>query len=94
MKVVFRPEADVVLDEVAEFIDTLNTEGSGDFWVAKFISHLYSYALPNTSYALCNNSELAAAGFSCINYNGWVIAFKIEEDLFVVHKITRGSILI
>ena len=94
MKVVFRPEAEIVLDEVAEFIDTINTEGSGDFWVSKFISYIYSFALPNTSYALCNNIELADVGYSCITYNGWTIAFKIEDELFVVHKITRGNILL
>jgi hypothetical protein len=85
MRVVFRPEAETVLDRIAEFIDNINTDGSGEFWVEKFIAHIYTYALSKTSYALCHNAELASFGYSCINHNGWVVAFKIEGELLVVY---------
>ena len=94
MRVVFKPDAEIVLDEVAEFIDSINIEGSGRLWAQRLISHLYSYALPNVTYALCKDEQFAASGFSCLNYNDWVIAFKIDDDLFIVHKIIRGNILI
>lgn len=94
MRVIFRPEARIVLDEIGDFIDSINLEGSGVYWTEKFISHLYSYALPNVNYALCRNEELAAYGFSCLNYNDWIIAFTLKDELFTVHKIVRGSNLV
>ena len=93
MKVVFRPNAERVLDDVADFIDGINLEGSGELWVERLISHIYTYALPNITYALCRDEDFASAGLSCINYNAWIIAFKIQEDLLVVHEIIRGNIL-
>jgi hypothetical protein len=93
MRVVFRPDAESVLDEVADFIDGINIEGSGGLWTERFIAHVYTYALPNVTYALCKDQDFAAAGLSCINYNDWIIAFKIQDDLLIVHEIIRGNIL-
>jgi hypothetical protein len=93
MKVSFEPEALETLYDIAEFIDSINTEGAGQFWVSNFISNIYNYAKPNVTYALCNHPLLAEDGFSCITYNGWVIAFKIEHDELVVYLILRGSLL-
>jgi hypothetical protein len=87
------PEAEETLFEVAYFVDCINVQGSGDTWSDKFISKLYSYAKPNVRYALCNDEYLASLGLSCINFNDWIAAFKIEDDSFVVYKIVRGSIL-
>jgi hypothetical protein len=93
MRVVFRPDAERVLDEVTDFIDGINIEGSGGLWADRLIAYIYTYALPNVTYALCRDEDFAEAGLSCINYNDWVIAFKIQDDLFVVHEIIRGNIL-
>lgn len=93
MRVVFRPDAERVFDEVADFIDGINIEGAGELWTERLIDNVYSYAKPNVTYALCRDQDFAAAGLSCINYNDWIIAFKIQGDLFVVHEIIRGNIL-
>jgi len=93
MRVVFRPDAERVLDEVASFLDSINIEGSGELWSERLITHIYTYALPNVTYALCRDEDFAAADLSCINYNDWIIAFKIQDDLLVVHEIIRGNIL-
>ncbi len=90
---ILMPEAEETLFEVAYFVDCINVQGSGDTWSDKFISKLYSYAKPNVRYALCNDEYLASLGLSCINFNDWIAAFKIEDDSFVVYKIVRGSIL-
>ena len=81
------------LYDVADFIDSINTEGAGSFWVTNFILNLYSYAKSNVTYALCSNKVLAQEGLSCIAYNGWVVAFKLEVDELVVHYILRGSMI-
>jgi hypothetical protein len=93
MKVSLRPDALETLSDVAEFIDTVNTPGAGQFWITDFILHLYTYAKPNVTYALCQNQIFAQEGLSCIAYKGWVAAFKLESDEMTVYHIVRGNIL-
>ncbi|MBS1625573.1 MAG: hypothetical protein JST83_16215 [Bacteroidetes bacterium] len=93
MKVEIKPEAEETLFEIAYFIDCINTDGAGGRWIDRFIEYLYSYTKPNVTYALCNDSELAALGLSCVSFNDWIAAFVIIDDTFVVRKIIRGSFL-
>lgn len=59
MKVRLEPDVLETLSDVAEFIDTINTPGAGQFWITDFILNLYTYAKPNVAYALCQNKILA-----------------------------------
>ena len=93
MNVILRPEADEVLYEVSAFVEGINTEGSGKRWLDKIRNFLKSYAKSGVVYALCHDQDMASAGLSCITYNGWVFAFKIEDEHFVVYQIIRGDIL-
>ena len=93
MNILLMPEADEVLYEVSEFVESINTEGSGKRWLDTIRTFLRSYAKPNVVYALCKDEDLALAGLRCITYNGWVFAFKIEDDQFIVYQIIRGNIL-
>ena len=93
MIVSFEPEAQNILHDISDFVDSINTDGAGQFWITNFILNIYSYAKPNVTYALCSHVEFAKDGLSCITYNGWVIAFKIEDHQFVVYYIVRGSVL-
>ena len=93
MIVVLMPEAEETVFEIFEFIDSINLEDSSDRWLIKFAFFLRGYAKPHAKYALCANEQFAQEGYSCITYYGWVIAFRIKEDTFVVEKIVRGSIL-
>ena len=68
-------------------------DGPGEFWVERLIAYVYTYALPNVTCARCKDEDFSVAGLSCINDNDWIIAFKIENDLLIVHEIVRGSIL-
>ena len=94
MIVVYKQEAKITIYEISDFIDSVNTDGAGDRWTVKLTQFVEEYALSNVHYALCQNESLASSGFSCINFNDWIIAFKIEGEFFTVHKIIRGSILI
>ena len=94
MRVSLEPDALETLSDVAEFIDTINIPGAGEFWVTDFILHLYTCAIPNVTYALCQNKTFAEEGLSCITNKGWVVAFKIEGDEMRVHHIVRGNILL
>ena len=94
MKVVYSEEAKATIFSISDFIDNINTEDAGERWVHKLYLWVESYARPNTQYALCNNESLASLGLSCVSFNDWVIAFAINGDSFVVHKILRGGFLI
>ena len=93
MNIILRPEAEEVLYEVSEFVEGINTEGSGKRWLDKIRSFLHSYAKSNVVYALCQDEDMALKGLSCITYNGWIFAFKIENGQFIVYQIIRGNII-
>ena len=94
MTVFYGEEARIILYEISDFVDSINIEGAGYRWTAKFEAWLEGYAKSNVTYSLCRDEYLASLNLSCINFNDWIIAFKIEGDLFVVYKIIRGSILL
>lgn len=94
MTVILMPEAEDTAFEIADFVNSVNTDGAGDRWLNTFTQFIKGYAKSNVTYALCNDEVFAKAGLSCINYNGWVIAFKIEDSDFCVYHIARGSMLI
>jgi hypothetical protein len=91
--VVYSEEAIATLFEISDFIDSVNTSGAGERWVAKLTAWVDSYALSNVTFALCNDEYLASRHLSCINFNDWIIAFSIEDSLFVIYKIIRGNLL-
>jgi len=75
-------------------VEGIITKGSGKRLLDKIRSFLKSFAKPNVVYALCQDEDMALEGLSCITYNGWVFAFKIEDEHFVVYQIIRGDILL
>ena len=79
MNIAFSESALEKINDIAEFIDDINTEGAGDRWVERLFQFVDEYALSNVSWPLCNHPDLAAMHYSCITYNHiWVIVFKVE----------------
>jgi hypothetical protein len=93
MKVYFLPEAEEVLFQIALWIESKNTQGSGERFLEKFITETSSFALPNVKYAICRNKLLASFSLRCITIDNWVVAFKQTKTEFVVHYILNGSSL-
>jgi len=91
--VVYSEEAIATLFEISDFIDSVNTPGAGERWVAKLAGRIESYALSNVTFALCKHEYLAWLNLSCINFNDWIVAFSIDDDVFVVYKVIRGNLL-
>lgn len=81
------------IDDIADFVESKNTKGSGARYALKFKSAIEKIAQPGLQYALCDHPVLAAYKYSCRNFNDWVIAFRIENNVLIVYEIIHGSLL-
>jgi len=87
------PRALSVINNIAAFVESKNTPGSGKRFVLKFISEIESVAQENLQYTLCNNPVLARHKYSCRYMNNWVIVFRVESNVFIVYDIIPASIM-
>ena len=92
MQVKYSSLARKTLTDVARFIETLNTKGSGNRWKNKFFLKVKKYAQP-IKYALCRHKIYAESGFSCVAIDNWIVVFKIESNQFNVYQIVLASSL-
>ena len=93
MKIVIEPFAEAALLEIALFIESQNTPGSGKRWVKRFKTFIKRYAKPNIQYALCNHLRLAQMLYSCVHYGNLTVAFRIERKRFVIYEVIPSSML-
>src|SRR4051812_44710621 len=93
LKIVFAPKALKTLRGIGDFVESINTPGSGARYVNRFIDAIEKHAQPDLTYKLCNNLELARLKYSCTFYNNWVITFRVTGDKFTVYRIIHSSIL-
>ncbi|WP_295674282.1 type II toxin-antitoxin system RelE/ParE family toxin [uncultured Mucilaginibacter sp.] len=93
MIVKITPKALSVIDAIADFVESQNTEGSGARFALKFKTSIEKLARPNVQYSLCDHPVLAAYKYSCRHFNDWVIAFRITENELIVYEIIHGSLL-
>ncbi len=94
MKLYISETAQNKINDVAEFVDDINLFGAGERWAERLIAFLLEHAkLDNVQWQLCNNKDLAARYYSCLQYKGWVIAFKIDYNEFRVYDFIHGSLL-
>ena len=77
MKITIKAEAAAALNEIARFVETQNTPGSGKRFAIKFlrswVETLTRYHRPR----LCKYPEFADKGWKCFFYKNWVIAYAI-----------------
>lgn len=90
LKIRYSVVAENSLLRIAKFVDSVNTNGSGDRWKLKFHKKISKYAMP-IQYNLCRHKVYAKQGFSCVAVDDWIIIFKIENDIFYVKQIILGS---
>ena len=93
MKVVLKRQPQIALAAIESFVESENTEGSGKRFIVKFVKFIEKSAVTKVKFALCHHHILASLKYSCIIFNKWVIAFAIENNSMVVHKIIHGTIL-
>jgi hypothetical protein len=90
--IIFSEEAKNTIEEICEFVESLNTSGSGLRFYNKFLAAIRSKFHPNLSYALCKNHWLAEMNLHCVSIGKWIIAFKQQKNVCVIHYILHGSI--
>jgi hypothetical protein len=90
MEVFYKQNALDTLNEIANFIESKNTKVSGYRFIEKVFEFISDYSIPNIQYQLCKYSKFREKNFSCIFFHDWVIAFKIENEAFIVYEIVLG----
>ena len=93
MKIKFSLEASSLLQSLENYVEGLNTKGSGKRYLKRFKNSIKKYAQSNVVYKLCSNQSLATLSFSCISINNWIVVFKIEDNTFLVYDIVWGPLL-
>ena len=73
------PQALSVIDNIADFVESKNTLGSGDRYALRFKIAIQRLAKPNVEHSPCNHRILADFKYSCSHFNDWVIVFKIAD---------------
>jgi hypothetical protein len=86
MVIEIRKRALNALSRTAAYIDSRNTPGSGDRWLDKVKSEIYSLAKHKVKLGFCKNSSLAKFHYRCFFFNDWVIAYRITEKKFEVSR--------
>ncbi len=93
MLVIIKKRAINSLVKTSQFIESQNTEGSGDRWATKVESKVYELAESKAKFAPCKAPQLARYKYSCYTYKGWVIAFRASLKKFEVCRIIWGAYL-
>ncbi len=92
MEVLYKQNALDTLYEIANFVESKNTKGSGYRFIEKVFEFIADYSNPNVQYQLCKYSKFRQKNYSCIFFHDWVIAFKIENKTFIVYEIALGTL--
>lgn len=92
-RIVFDPLAEDVIFELCDFIESKNTKGSGERFYVKLLLFIESFAhLSNFNFPLCNYSDFASRGWSCVVFqHKWVIAFTYNKSNVTVKRMILGS---
>lgn len=90
MKLLIRPKALKSLEKIAFYVESINTKGSGDRFLVTFLDTVKLYAVDGVTYQPCKHPTLSSNGYFCIFLEKWIIAFKIQENTFVICRIIWG----
>lgn len=93
MKIIISERALDAIDAVSKFVESKNTKGSGARYAMRLKAAIKSLAIPNVQYSICHHHKFAAQGYSCSQFNDWVIVFKIDNNKLVIFEIVHGSLL-
>lgn len=93
MQVIIKKRALNSIIKTMNFVESQNTQGSGDRWAEKVREKIRALAASKVEFAICGHHSLAKFQYRCYAYKEWIIAFRIYGDKFTVHKFVLGSTL-
>ena len=94
MQINYTGEAFMALTDVVNYVESLNTLGSGIRWLNRFESFLVSSLTNPSLIKLCNNRTFYNLELRCLNYNDWVIAFSIHDEQIIIEAVIHSSRLV
>ena len=90
MDIVIKLRAMNAMEKVAAYVEETNTSGSGNRWLDKVKTEIYTLAKSKAKLALCKNPSRARVYYRCYTYNDWIIAYRISETKFEVCRFIWG----
>ncbi len=94
MKLVIQRRALKAMLSVAKWVEDQNTEGAGDRWLDTAMDEFKRRAKAGAKHVICNNQSLARLGHRCFMYGNWMIAYKIENNQFIVSRFIWAAKLV
>lgn len=94
MKLVITKSAYRAILATAKWVDEQNTSGAGDRWLEKIFEELNKHAQAGAQHAKCHQQLLAAYDYRCFPYDKWIVAFKIENRQYVIHRFIWAGYLV
>lgn len=91
MEIEIRKRAINALRRTAEYVESMNTPGSGDRWLDKVQAEIYALAKHKVKLTICKHPSLAKFHYRCFIYHDWVIAYRISEKKLEVCRFIRGA---
>lgn len=91
MKLVIKKRALNAILSTAIYVESMNTEGSGERWADKIKTTFIALAKSTPKLAICKNASLAKFSYRCFSYKDWVIAYRIKKDTFEICRFIHGS---
>lgn len=79
------------LVDLVNYIESMNTIGSGLRWLNKFEAFLNDTLPHSAGIKLCNNKTFFELNLRCLNFNDWVIAFSVDKDKVLIEAILHSS---
>ena len=85
---------DTSINQVAKWKDSRLSNEFNKVHIAVMTSfEKFGVPQPNVEYKKCLDERLETLKYSCLNFDNWVIAFKIENENFNIYEIILGPIL-
>lgn len=94
MQINYTLDAFISLTGIVNFVESKNTLGAGIRWLNKFEIYLKQTLPDPSSIKLCNNKVFNQFYLRCINFNDWVIAYSVQNDVVTIEAILHRSRLI
>ena len=93
MKIIVKQRALNSIINAAQYVENLNTIGSGERWMNKLEAKIILLASAKVKVAFCNHPWLSKYKFRCLPWKDWIIVYRISETKFEVCRFIYAPLL-